>query len=367
MFFNLLSSAYPDKSDKVKIMKCLFLINPVAGGGSGKAVAAAIEKRFHASDLNIQVVFTNPNKLQQQVHSLASGIDLLIIGGGDGTVSHVANALGTLQYPPPFSIIPIGTGNDMARALGWYTVWKRGKITSFMSAIKSGEVKGLDLWTLGRSNTFLAYAGLGIDAEIVKSFTRWRNKAAMSHLCGTAANRLLYIALGFRHLLVSSFRKPGITINIKADMNEKTREIRLPDSAGIIFGNIMYYAGGGRLSHESQFDDGLLEVYILKSCTDFLSLLVKGRFPGTKGPKTTLRLASMEIISDIDVPGQADGEWVGEIPAKNRVRIERIRSLPVLIPTGHSHITAENEFGDNDPMDLETKGTPLPGPATFNK
>lgn len=43
----------------------------------------------------------------------------LIIAGGDGTVASVINHVKSLDWNPPIAILPLGTGNDLSRALGW--------------------------------------------------------------------------------------------------------------------------------------------------------------------------------------------------------------------------------------------------------
>ncbi len=347
-------------------MKCLFLINPLAGGGAGKAISAMIEKHFHAPGISSQIVFTNPGKLQQQVHSLAAGVDLLIICGGDGTISNVANALGTLHFPPPFSIIPAGTGNDIARSLGWYSVWKNGKVLSFMYAVKNGRVKGMDLWTMGGRKTFLAYAGFGLDAEIVKIFTRWRARGCFFKFCGPVANRFVYVVLGMRRLLFSWFRGADLAISVKAPVNGKMRDITPGSCAGIILGNVMRYASGGRLASGSRFDDGLLEIYFLESIMDFQRFLLKGRIPGLRGPVADFRASCLEVmISGNGVPWHVDGEWMEISPTKSLLKIERTRSLPVLIPPDHPHIEARDELDDDGHVEMDTKGAALPGPAAF--
>jgi diacylglycerol kinase (ATP) len=50
--------------------------------------------------------------------AISAGAELLIAAGGDGTVTAVANAILTAKSTVPMAIIPLGTGNDLARSLG---------------------------------------------------------------------------------------------------------------------------------------------------------------------------------------------------------------------------------------------------------
>ncbi len=342
-------------------MKCLFLINPTSGAGAGKAVAAMIEDSSPVRGIQAQAVFTEPVRLQQQVLSLAPDADLLVVAGGDGTVSLVAQALAHLPQPPPIAILPLGTGNDLARTLGWLDWWRQGGLPVFWAGLKSGEVKGMDLWSLGEEFTFLAYAGIGIDAHIVKFFTHWRRLPPI-RFRGAFANRLMYVAAGLKYLILSCFSRKTPELTAQLDVHSKVLNISV--TGGIILGNIPYYAGGGRLAAKSKFDDGLLEVYVLQSCVDYLKLLLKGRLPGNNRPQCALKTDAVQITSSLKIPRQVDGEWIGETSPGVPINVERVRSLPVLVPPEDTCIKEGVGPNKAERMKLRTKGTPLPGAAS---
>lgn len=43
----------------------------------------------------------------------------ILVAGGDGTISMILNTISKLQRRPPVAILPLGTGNDLSRTLGW--------------------------------------------------------------------------------------------------------------------------------------------------------------------------------------------------------------------------------------------------------
>eukprot|EP01029_Cantina_marsupialis_P031658 TRINITY_DN9186_c0_g1_i1.p1 TRINITY_DN9186_c0_g1~~TRINITY_DN9186_c0_g1_i1.p1 ORF type:complete len:629 (-),score=179.92 TRINITY_DN9186_c0_g1_i1:118-2004(-) len=72
----------------------------------------------------------------------------IIVCGGDGTVGWVLQALDKMQlkYRPPIAVLPLGTGNDLARCLGWGHGAPTGSIRPLFRAIENGDVSLLDRW-----------------------------------------------------------------------------------------------------------------------------------------------------------------------------------------------------------------------------
>ncbi|MBW1925674.1 MAG: hypothetical protein JRI35_00535 [Deltaproteobacteria bacterium] len=312
-------------------MDCLFLINPVAGARAGKKIAAELKRVVHVRSLNRHIVFTDPEHLEAQVLSLASGCDLTVVAGGDGTVSAVARALGELDRPPPLAILPLGTGNDLARSLGWWEVWNQGGLDYFWSGISAGKVEAMDLWSCG-DRRFIGYAGFGLDARIVASVSRIRLKRLCRHL-GKRWNQFLFIAVGLKYILSaklkSSYHKiDACFLDKKGNMNQ----IRLRGHGTLILSNIEYYAGGGYLSSVSCWSDGKLEVYAIPAIRAYLGLLLRGRITSLSNPRATSQACSVKITGKQNLPVQLDGEWAQKLMTKDTVEVQLVRTLPVLVP-----------------------------------
>ncbi|PXF55353.1 MAG: hypothetical protein C4B57_03670 [Deltaproteobacteria bacterium] len=312
-------------------MDCLFLINPVAGAHAGKKIAAELKRVVHVRSLNRHIVFTDPEHLEAQVLSLASGCDLTVVAGGDGTVSAVARALGELDRPPPLAILPLGTGNDLARSLGWWEVWNQGGLDYFWSGISAGKVEAMDLWSCG-DRRFIGYAGFGLDARIVASVSRIRLKRLCRHL-GKRWNQFLFIAVGLKYILSaklkSSYHKiDACFLDKKGNMNQ----IRLRGHGTLILSNIEYYAGGGSLSSVSCWSDGKLEVYAIPAIRAYLGLLLRGRITSLSDPRATSQACSVKITGKQNLPVQLDGEWAQKLMTKDTVEVQLVRTLPVLVP-----------------------------------
>merc|ERR1719247_2304379 len=93
----------------------------------------------------------------------------ILVCGGDGTVGWVLGALETLKldYMPPVAILPLGTGNDLARVLGWGGAFRGGGVITFLRQVAEARVSLLDRWTV-------------VCRDLVPQKQRWRSKSASS-------------------------------------------------------------------------------------------------------------------------------------------------------------------------------------------
>ena len=77
----------------------------------------------------------------------------LLVCGGDGTVGWVLSVLDALAWPvhPPMAILPMGTGNDLARALGWGGQFTDAPLAHLLQAVVDDtqtHVQLMDRWTI---------------------------------------------------------------------------------------------------------------------------------------------------------------------------------------------------------------------------
>ena len=99
-------------------MKKVFIIqNPVAGTQPAEDVVAAIEDYFKAQECEFKIHQTEEDENVAEIVARAKteGFDLFVAAGGDGTVSDVATEL--VGGKIPMAILPVGTGNALARDL----------------------------------------------------------------------------------------------------------------------------------------------------------------------------------------------------------------------------------------------------------
>lgn len=148
--------------------KTLFIINPNADLGTAWKKAADLKpimEEFGGADWAGSVFPTHAVELTKK--GVEDGYDLIIAGGGDGTVHEVVNAL--MSFPkerrPALGVIPLGSGNDFSHAVGmdpapWVAL--RQIFTGTPKWIDIGEIN--DDW--GRKVYVDNTVGIGFDAIV---------------------------------------------------------------------------------------------------------------------------------------------------------------------------------------------------------
>ena len=240
-------------------------------------------------------------------HAVGAGARLVVAVGGDGTVRACAHALAGTAVP--LAIVPRGTANLAARALGL-----PARLDAALACAFGGHERRIDLATAD-GITFVAMAGLGTDAAVVGA-TPARLK--------TSAGWLAYAAVGAWH-----------TRGRHADFGISLDGTPLGVCAGsVVVGNAGLLPGGFRLLPDARLDDGQLDVAVLapSSLPDWA---VVARRVLTASRRDDRRLARyrarrVEIRADRDLPRQVDGEVIA--PGRGLTVTVLPRALLVRVP-----------------------------------
>src|SRR5574341_1711800 len=96
--------------------RVVLLVNPVAGDGHGLDRWTEIEQALAARGEVARIAPSGEHGLAAAAREAASAGALIVVAGGDGTVNRVVNALEA--YRGPIGVLPVGSGNDLARGLG---------------------------------------------------------------------------------------------------------------------------------------------------------------------------------------------------------------------------------------------------------
>lgn len=154
--------------------------------------------------------------------------------GGDGTVGWVLSILDQIgaSPAPAVGVLPLGTGNDLARALGWGGGYKDEPIGKILTSISDSETTLLDRWQLkvernsdakndddggkGKENLPLNvvnnYFSLGVDAHIALEFHEARGETrfqiltraeSTKSLCCLSSDLLILLIISFNYLVQS--------------------------------------------------------------------------------------------------------------------------------------------------------------------
>jgi hypothetical protein len=100
----------------------------------------------------------------------------ILVCGGDGTVSWIVSAIENMNLKrwPPMAILPLGTGNDLARIHGWGGGYNNESLIGILEQVAEGYISWLDRWEMTVENkkgkvkevkSFFNYLGVGADAQ----------------------------------------------------------------------------------------------------------------------------------------------------------------------------------------------------------
>ncbi len=284
------------------------IVNPVAGAGKTARKWPHIMARLQSFDLRFDYDLTEaPGHARELAKTaVAKGYELVVSVGGDGTINEVVNGLydtGSIA-DVMCGIIGTGTGGDYIRTIGISRSYLEACQCLRNPQTMTVDVGVVEYLSGGETirRLFINFAGMGFDAEIVKT-TTLKYKA----LNATAS----YLA-GLLSTLIS-YKNKGVTIHIDGETVERK-------VCTILMSNGKYGGGGMFAAPEADISDGLLDVLIIGDLSkpDLLWSLPRV-YRGTHltHPKVTLTKArEIEIRSDDPVFLQADGELLGELPAR---------------------------------------------------
>lgn len=180
----------------------------------------------------------------------------ILICGGDGTVGWVLDAIEKQNFdsPPPVAILPAGTGNDLARVLGWGgglgSVERQGGLCTMLQDIEHAAVTILDRWKISitnqkgkqlRSPKFMNnYLGVGCDAKVALEIHNLREENP-EKFYNQFMNKVLYAREGARTIMDRTFADYPWQVKVEVD----GVDIEVPEDAeGVLVANIGSYMGG---------------------------------------------------------------------------------------------------------------------------
>ncbi|MGC8626145.1 MAG: diacylglycerol/lipid kinase family protein [Acidimicrobiales bacterium] len=220
---------------------------------------------------------------------LSAGTERLVLAaGGDGIARACAEVIVTLGADVPLAVVPLGTANLFAQALGTPQRTEAALAVGF-----GGNERRVDV---GKCNgrVFVAMAGTGLDAAVVG--------ATPAHLK--------------QHLGWFSYAIAGLS-NLHLPPHDFTVSLDGKDAfscsaRSVVIGNTGCLPGGFSLMPEARLDDGLLDVAVLapRGAMDW-ALLADHVLAGKKHDEAYLRrhqAKSVEVTANADLPRQLDGE-----------------------------------------------------------
>jgi len=279
-----------------------FLINPVSGGGQGKVVfdfLPEIMRSMAFEEQEWKMEFSTYEHFEEQVKDALANSECLIAVGGDGTATAVFGVL--LRHEEfrhvKIGIIPLGTGNDLARVLNLYEALVSRGLLYIVRKLTAAKSRDFDLWKVNGKFAMANYFSAGIDARVAHDFNRDRREGKIAGN-SVLKNKLHYVK---KFLADKSYRLKMGEFRITDKFGEK-KIIPLENNSSILIGNIPSYAGGNNPFGKSDIADGLCEVLRIKSIKYFIKAVLMG------GGRSVIKAKEIEIDLAKDEFIQLDGE-----------------------------------------------------------
>ncbi|KAL7642543.1 UNVERIFIED_CONTAM: hypothetical protein RMT77_007104 [Armadillidium vulgare] len=351
-FYTLRESSYEEKTLLVMLLPNIFpemvpdgvqpllvFVNVKSGGCQGLELISSFRKLL------------NP----YQVFDLENGGPLpglyvfrnmkdykILVCGGDGTIGWVLQCLDNVGQDsecssPPCAIVPLGTGNDLARVLRWGPGYTGGEdpMNLLKDVIEAEEIR-LDRWTVvfhmeekaeekpavpnstaaatSEDNTQIFvmnnYFGIGIEAELCLDFHNAREENP-NKFNSRLHNKGVYVKMGLRKMVSRKLCK-DLHKEIRLEVDGKY--VELPPLEGIVILNILSWGSGANpwgIEKDDHFSkpnhwDGMLEVVGVTGVVHLGQI--------QSGLRTAMRIAQgghIRIKLNSEIPIQVDGEpWI---------------------------------------------------------
>jgi YegS/Rv2252/BmrU family lipid kinase len=235
--------------------------------------------------------------------------DLVVVGGGDGTVGCAAAMLAHTRAT--LGVLPLGTANDFARTLEIPSA-----LPAAVDTLLSGKVVDVDLGRVNGS-VFLNVASLGLSVEVTRRLTPGL-KRRLGQLAYPAATLAAY-----RH------HRP---FSARLELDDGS-SLELGDLMQVAVGNGRHYGGGLTVSPSASIDDHLLDVYAIEKgrLRDHVSVarLLRSGHLIEHERVHHLTTRSLRVVTDEPLDVNLDGELAAMTPAT--FEVDR-NALHVVVP-----------------------------------
>ncbi len=298
-------------ASEMKKKRHFVILNPKAGRGKGKKERAVLEAELQEQGLVFEIVQTEYAGHAIELAAEAVGkFDVIVAAGGDGTANEVANGI-MRAGGATMGLIPIGSGNDFARAM---KIPK--KLPEAAAILAQGKTKRIDLGVVN-GRYFPNGLGIGFDALVVRESMRIR------HLRGL----LIYLTAVIKSIF--KYESPHMTLALDGETRVDDRVFMVTVGNGISLG------GGFILTPAAKNDDGLFDVCVFHHLTKpkILWNLPKVFWGGhTKIKEVEMfRAREVDVFSAAPVEAHVDGELVPDDDGHFRAKLLP-RFLEMVVP-----------------------------------
>jgi len=300
-------------------VRVVAILNPRAGLAARRALEAVRRGRPTWGEVEVKVTGGPGDARRWAGEAVQQGVELLLAVGGDGTANEIA--WGLLGSATTLGLVPVGSGNGLARTLGIPLRPERA-----LEALEGGVRRRMDVGMVNE-RPFLNVSGAGFDAAVGAEF----------HARGQRGGR--------RGIFTYVWLSLGASIRYRAPRwMLQAGDQRFEGRALIVaFVNGRQYGGAATIAPGARLDDGLLDIVVVEDAplVEVLANAPRLFLGGIERFRRYRRIAAPQALLTGTAPTlfHRDGE---PEPAAERleVRVEP-RALSVLVP----RVTADDPLG----------------------
>ena len=227
--------------------------NRKSGNNDGAAILAAFRSLLNPGQIS-DLSEVKVEASLEWVKKLAKNA-VTVVAGGDGTIGWILNTMEKLDVSSPLVLLPLGTGNDLARSLGYGSgVDSSCSIPNVMKDISKMKQVKLDRWKvvvnpqrhfgikLPIQTIFMQnYLSIGVDALVTYNFHRAR-ESPFYLMSSRLINKMIYFSYGTKDVLERECKNLDSILDIYLD----DEQIKLPSVESVVILNIPCWGAGVR-------------------------------------------------------------------------------------------------------------------------
>jgi diacylglycerol kinase (ATP) len=299
-------------------VKSRLIVNPVSGTDAAPDYLPLINERLRDRLGSLDIVMTTGegDASEAAAQAVRDGYDYVFAGGGDGTLNEVLN--GVAAVPNGLSqivlgVIPLGSGNDFATALGF-----PDDVAAVLDALDVAAPIAVDVGVMNGHHFINVSAG-GFLAEV---------SDAVTPELKSIAGKLAYLIGGAQVL----FTHEPVTADVSWNEGAAVLSERFELHAFAVC-NSRQIGGGRLIAPDAVIDDGRLDVCLIESMplTDFVALLRRVSDGDHVEDERVryFRATSIDLAFDRDVKVNTDGQVLDASRCEYRVLPRAVRLVSV--------------------------------------
>lgn len=263
-----------------------FIVNPKSGTDNKLETVRLIEKSIDTVQFVPEIHFTKSqgHGREMAMEFARKNYSAVVAVGGDGTVNEVASSL--VHTNTALGIVPVGSGNGLARHLGIPLVVKKA-----VEHINHSETVWID-YGLVNDRPFFCTCGTGFDAYVSNEFAKGKQRGVMAYL--------EKVITGYFNYKPIQYELKGENVDLKGKAFVMT------------FANASQWGNNAFIAPQASVQDGMIDVSILSqfpiiaipsiALQLFTKTIDKDLF------MTTLRAKEIQLRRELDGPFHYDGE-----------------------------------------------------------